>query len=85
MVNVVKSNITEEKTKSTLKKVDFKILKELCSIAQHKLSSVNSYEEIHSFLRKEFLVDCTLDDIIRVYSLEICEIENEILYKQYGY
>ena len=75
----------QNKKETTLKKVDFQTLKELCSIAQNKLSPVGSYEEIHSFLRREFLIDCTLDDVIRVYSLEICEIENEKLYKLYNY
>jgi hypothetical protein len=76
---------TEVQKETILKKVDFQTLKELCSVAQNKLSPVGSYEEIHSFLRREFLIDCTLDDVIRVYSLEICEIENEILYKLYNY
>jgi hypothetical protein len=71
--------------KVNLKKVDLQTLKELCSVVQHKLSPVGSYEEIHNFLRREFLIDCTLDDVIRVYSLEICETENELLYKLYGH
>jgi hypothetical protein len=80
----VKSQSTKEVELSS-KKVDFQTLKGLCSAAQQKLSPIASYEEIHSFIRREFFIDCTLDDVIRVYSLEICEIENEILYKQYGF
>lgn len=76
---------TKTITKTNLKRVDFQTLQELCSIAQHKTSPTATYEEIHSFLKNEFLIDCSLDDVIRVYSLEICEIENELLYKQYGY
>lgn len=82
MIKTLTSSVT---TKTNLKKVDFQTLQELCSIAQHKLSPTGSYEEIHNFLRNEFLIDCTLDEVIKVYSLEICEIEHEILYKQYGY
>lgn len=76
---------TKTVTKTNLKRVDFQTLQELCSIAQHKISPTATYEEIHSFLKNEFLIDCSLDDVIRVYSLEICEIENELMYKQYGY
>jgi len=76
---------TEIQKEIALKKIDFQTLKELCSIAQNKLSPIATYEEIHSFLRREFLIDCTLDDVIKVYSLEICEIENSLLYKLYGH
>lgn len=76
---------TKTITKTNLKRVDFQTLRELCIIAQHKLSPTGTYEEIHNFLRNEFLIDCTLDEVIGVYSLEICEIENELIYKQYGY
>lgn len=76
---------TKTITKTNLKRVDFQTLQELCSIAQHKISPTATYEEIHSFLKNEFLIDCSLDDVIRVYSLEICEIENNLLYSLYKF
>jgi len=85
MINTIKPHIIKEEVKPILKKVSLTILRELCDIIHHKFSPIGGYDEIYEFLKKEFLIDCTLDDVIKVYSLEICETENELLYKQYGH
>jgi len=85
MMKLLEKSQNTKETQSELKKVDFKMLQELCKVAQHKLSPVGDYVEIHNFLRNSFKIDCTLDEVVKVYTLEICEIENSLLYKQYGY
>lgn len=80
----MKEILTDKKVTS-LKKVSSRALGELISIAQHKLSPTGDYREIADAIRKEFKVDVTEDDVVKYFTPQICEIESELLYKEYGY
>ena len=74
---------TQQKTK--LKNVDDITLNELVSLAYHRCSPVGEVSEITQFLRKEFKVDVSDDDIYRILSNDICDTEAQMLYELYGY
>lgn len=73
-----------EKSKVT-KTIDKRILGELISTVQHRSSPIADYRELTETLNKEFKLNITEDEIINYFTPQICEIENELLYKQYGF
>lgn len=81
----MKTNIQLSRKVKTKKKVSPIVLGELISLVQHKLSPTADYTEITSVLKREFNLDITEDDVIRYFIPQICEIENELLYKEYEY
>lgn len=74
-----------DKKVTPLSKVSSRALGELISVVQHRLSPTGDYREIADAIRKEFKVDVTEDDVVRYFTPQICEIESELLYTQYGY
>ena len=83
MLTIVKT-IPTETVKNKLHSVDSKMLGELIHIAQEKLNS-GDYKDVTNFLRNEFKVDISEDDVVRYFTPIITEIENELLYKICGY
>lgn len=45
----------------------------------------NGLKELASIITNRFNVTVTEDDLVNYYQPVICEIESELLYKQYGY
>jgi hypothetical protein len=78
-------NATKTQQKTKLKNVDDITLNELVSLAYHGCSPVGKVSEITHFLRKEFKVDVSDDDIYRILSNDICDTEAQMLYELYGY
>ncbi len=78
-------NVTKTQQKTKLKNVDDITLNELVSLAYHRCSPVGEVSEITQFLRKEFKVDVSDDDIYRILSNDICDTEAQMLYELYGY
>ena len=78
-------NATKTQQKTKLKNVDDIVLNELVSMAYHRCSPVGEVSEITHFLRKEFKVDVSDDDIYRILSNDICDTEAQMLYELYGY
>ncbi len=64
--------------------IDLKVLSALCNSAE-ELFQTSDIDEIHHIVRNEFGIDCSKEDIEKVYALRIAELEAELLYKQYGY
>jgi len=65
--------------------IDIKTLEVYCKAAEELMGNVDSLDDIKLFLKKEFNVDCSIEDLEKVYALEISMEEAELLYKQYGY
>lgn len=65
--------------------VDMKILQTYCKIAESLMGHIDSLDDIKIFLKKEFNVNCSIEDLERVYALDIATEEANLLYKQYGY
>ena len=78
-------NATKTQQKTKLKNVDDITLNELVSLAYHRCSPVGEVSEIAQFLRKDFKVDVSDDDIYRILSNDICDTEAQMLYELYGY
>ena len=78
-------NATKTQQKTKLKNVDDITLNELVSLAYHRCSPVGEVSEITQFLRKEFKVNVSDDDIYRILSNDICGTEAQMLYELYGF
>lgn len=78
---------TKKITQKTVPKepIDYRVLGELISIAQHSLSPVGGYREITDFIRDKLGKDVSEDDIIQHFSSILALNEAELIYKQYGY
>jgi len=70
--------------RQSLRKVDNRTLKQLIYVAQDATETME-YDVIYSYLRNNIHVDVTLEDVVKCCSGIICQIENELMYKQYGY
>lgn len=77
--------IKELQEKNKLRNISPNALGELISIAQHRIGSTIDYIEIANFIKQEFHVNVTRDDVVDYFTPIICEIESELLYKNYGY
>ena len=54
-------------------------------IEQEEKCSIDNLKELSTKINNRFGVNCSEDDLINFYQPRICELESEILYKQYGY
>ena len=61
------------------------VLGTMIKALEEEVVSFDSYEEIANTINQRFRILCTVEDIIRYYTPYICEQENELLYRQYGY
>jgi len=81
MINTVKIP-----NKSPTKKlVDSRQLGSIISFTERELGGVGDYRDITSFIRNRLNLDVSEDEVINFYTPMICEIESELLYRQYGY
>ncbi len=76
--------LNKSQTKSSLRKVDNKTLRQLIYVAQDATETME-YDVIYKYLKDKMHINITLDDVVKACSMIICEIESELMYKQYGY
>jgi hypothetical protein len=62
-----------------------RILGSLIKLVEQEVDSWNSYEELVELINSRFNVEITVDTLIQFYQVDICQKENEHLYKLYGY
>lgn len=61
------------------------VLGTMIKALEEEVVSFDSYAEMANAINSRFNLSVTEDDIIRYYTPYICEQENELLYRQYGY
>lgn len=75
--------ITKVKQKLELKQVDWNTKVELIKVAQNKLNS-DDYVELTAFLRTEFKVDISQDDVVKYLEPIIYTEEKKLIHELYG-
>lgn len=61
------------------------VLGTLIKVIEQEEDSIDDLKDLATKISSRFNVTCTESDLVNFYQPRICEIESEILYKQYGY
>ena len=77
------NTVTKPNQITELKQLDWSTKTELIKVAQSKLNS-NDYIELTNFLRTEFKVDISEDDVMKYLEPIICMEERKLIHKLYG-